>query len=233
MINFDEYTIENGINHNPNWPYITDHPYRILIIGGSGSGKTNTLLNLINNQPDIDKIYLYVKDPYEDKYQCLINNRESTGIKHFNDPKAFIEFSNDMHDVYKNINDYNPDKENKILIVFDDMIADMINNKKLNSIVTELFIRGRKLNISLVFITQSYFKVPKDVRLNTTHFFIMKIPNKRELQQITISHSSDIDFKDFVNIYKKFTDMPCSFLVNDTMLASNDPLRFRKNLYNI
>ena len=107
-----------------------------------------------------------------------------------------------MHDVYKNIDDYNPDRENKILIVFD-MIADMINNKKLNSIVTELFIRGRKPNISLVFITQSYFKVPKDVRLNTTHFFIMKIPNKRELQQIAISHSSDIDFKDFINIYKK------------------------------
>ena len=132
--------------------------------------KTNTLLNLINNQPDIDKIYLYAKDTYEDKYQFLINKRESIGLKHFNDPKAFIEYSNDMHDVYKNIDDYNPDKENKRLIVFDDMIADMINNKKLNSIVTELFIRGRKLNISLVFITQSYFKVPRDVRLNTNHF---------------------------------------------------------------
>ena len=93
-----------------------------------------------------------------------------------------------MRDVYKNINYYNPYKENKILIVFDDMIADMINNKKLNSIVTELFIRGRKLNISLVFITQSYFKVPKDVRLNTTHFFIAKIPNKRELQQTVTNH---------------------------------------------
>ena len=113
------------------------------------------------------------------------------------------------------------------------MIADMINNKKLNSIVTELFIRRRKLNISLVFITQSYFKVPKDVRLNTTHFFIMKIPNKRELQQIAISHSSDIDFKDFINIYKKCTHKPYSFLVNDITLASDDPLRFRKNLYNI
>ena len=93
-----------------------------------------------------------------------------------------------------------PDKENKILIVFDDMITDMINNKKLNSIVTELFLRGRKLNISLVFITQSYFKVPKDVRLNTTKFFIMKIPNKRELQQIPINHSSNIDFKEFINM---------------------------------
>ena len=182
------YTNENKRKHNSNWPYISDHPYRILIIGGSGSGKTNALLNLINNQPDIDKIYLYAKDPYEDKYQFLIKKRESIGLKHFNDPKAFIEYSNDMHDVYKNIDHYNPDKENKILIVFDDMIADMINNKKLNSIITELFIRGRKLNISLVFITQSYFKVPKDVRLNTTHFFIMKIPNKRELQQIAINH---------------------------------------------
>ena len=112
---------------------------------------------------------MYAKDPHEPKYQFLINKRESTGLKHFNDPKAFIEYSNDMHDVYKNIDEYNPDKENKILIVFDDMIADMINNKKLNSIVTELFIRGRKSNISLVFITKSYFKVPKDVRLKTTH----------------------------------------------------------------
>ena len=119
------------------------------------------------------------------------------------------------------------------MIVFDDMIADMIHNKKLNSVVTELFIRGRKLNISLVFITQSYFKVPKDVRLNTSHFFIAKIPNKRELQQIAINHSSDINTKDFANIYRKCTDEPYSFLVNDTMLASNNPLRFRKNLFSI
>ena len=111
-----------------------------------------------------------------------------------------------MHDVYKNIDEYNPYKENKILIVFDDMIADMINNKKLNSIVTELFIRGKKLNISLVFITQSYFKVPKDVRLNTSHFFIAKIPNKTELQQIAINHSAEINTKDFANIYRKCTD---------------------------
>ena len=176
---------------------------------------------------------MYAKYPYEDKYQFLIKKRKSIGLKHFNDAKAFIEYSSYMCGVYKNINNYNPDKENKILIVFDDMIADMINNKKLNSILTELFIRGRKLNISLVFITQSYFKVPKDVRLNTTHFFIMKIPNKRELQQIAINHSSDINTKDFINIYKKCTDKPYSFLVNDTTLSSDDPLRFRKNLYNI
>ena len=138
-----------------------------------------------------------------------------------------------MHDVYKNINDYNPDKENKILIVFDDTIADMIHNKKLNSTVTELFIRGRKLNISLVFITQSYFKVPKDVRLNTTHFLIMKIPDKRELQQISINHSSNINTKDFIKIYKKSTDEPYSFLVNDSTLSSDNPLRFRKKFYNI
>ena len=141
-----------------------------------------------------------------------------------------MEYPNDMQDVYENIEDYNPIKKRKTLIILDDMIADMINNNKLNPIVTELFIRDRKLNISIVFIMQSYFKVPKDVRLNSTHFFIMKIPNKRELQQIALNHSSDIDFKDFINIYKKCTTEPYSFLVNDTTLPSDDPLRFRKNL---
>ena len=169
MINFDEYTNENKIEHNSKWPYIPDHPYRILIIGGSGSGKTNALLHLINNQPDIDKIYLYAKGPYETKYQYLINKREKVGLDHFNDPKTFMEYSNDMQDVYKNIEEYNPIKKRKILIVFD-MIADMINDNKLDPIVTELFIRGRKINISIAFITQSYSKVPKDVRLNSTHF---------------------------------------------------------------
>ena len=105
---------------------------------------------MINNQPDIDNIYLYAKDLYEAKYQFLTNKRESTGLKHLNDPKVFIEYSNNMYDLYKNINECNPDRENKILIFFDDMIADMINSKKLDSVVTELFIRGRKLNISLV-----------------------------------------------------------------------------------
>ena len=116
------------------------------------------------------------------------------------------------------------------MIVFDDMIAAMISNKKLNSIATELFIRCRKLNISLVFVSQSYFKVPKDVRNNSTHFFIMKIPNKRELQQIAINHSSYINTKDFIEIYRNCTDKPYSFLVIDTTLPSNNPLRFRKNL---
>ena len=162
-----------------------------------------------------------------DKYKYLINKTESVGINLLNDSKkAFIEYSNDTHDVYKNIDNYNPDKENKILIVFDDMIADMINNKKLNSIVTELFIRGRKLNISLIFITQSYFKVPKDVRNNTTHFFIMK----REIMKIAMNHSLDINTKDFIEIYRKCTDKPYSFLVIDTTLPSDNLLRFRKNL---
>ena len=118
----------------------------------------------------------------------------------------------------------------KTVILFDDLIADMINDKKLASIVTEIYIRGRKINISSFFISQSYFKVPEDVRLNTTHFFIMKIPNKRELQQIASNQSSDIDFKDFMKIYKKCTAEPYSFLVNDATLPSDDPLRFRKNL---
>ena len=144
-----------------------------------------------------------------------------------NDLKAFIKDSNNKRDVYKNINYYNPDKENKILIVFN-MIADMIHNKKLDSIVTELFIRGRKLNISLVFVMQSYFKVPKDVRLNSTHFFIAKILSERELQQIAINHLSDISTKGFINIYRKCIAEPFSFLVNDTTLASDNPLRFRK-----
>ena len=128
-----------------------------------------------------------------------------------------MEYSSDMQDVYKNIEDYNPRKNRKVLVVFDDMIADMINNKKFNSIVTELLIRGRKLDTSIVFITQSYIKVPKDVRLNSAHFFIMKIPNKKELQQTALDHSSDIDFKDFMKIFKNYTAEPYFFLVNDNL----------------
>ena len=202
MINFDDYTNENKTEDNQQWPYIPDHPDRILIIRGSGSGKTN----LINNQTDIDKIYLYAKDSYGTKYQFLIDKRESTGLKHCNDPETFIEYSNDMQDLCKNINEYNVDKECKT-IVFDDMVAGMINNKNLNSVDTKLFIRGQKLNISFVFIMQSYFKVPKD----TTQFFITKIPNKKELQQITLNHASDISSKDFIKIYKKCTAEPYSF----------------------
>ena len=135
-----------------------------------------------------------------------------------------------MDDIYKNIEEYNPNKKGKILIVFDDMIADMLGNKKLNPIVLKIFITGRKLNISIIFIIQSYFSVPKSIRLNSTNYLIMKIPSKQEFQQIAFNHSSDIDFKDFMNLYKKCTEKPYAFLVIDATLASDNPLRFRKNL---
>ena len=189
--------------NNKKWSHIPDHPYRMFIIGGSGSGKTNALLNLIKEQDDIDKIYLYAKDLSEPKYEFLIKKHEDVGIKYCNDPNAFIECSNTMDDVYENIDDYNPNRKRKILILFDDMIADIMTNKKFQSMIKELFIRYRKLNISLVFITQSYFSVPKDVRLNSTHYLIMKINNKRELQNIAINHSADIDYKDLQRMYKK------------------------------
>ena len=135
-----------------------------------------------------------------------------------------------MHDIYESIRDYNPNKKRKILIVFDDMIADMLSNKKLNQIVTELFIRERKLDVSLVFITQSYFDVPKNIKLNPTHYFVIKIPNKRELQQFAFNYSSDIDFQDFMNLYKKHNAKAYSFLVIDTTFVTDNSSRFKKNL---
>ena len=178
MINLDSITNENNKKYNEKWPYIPDHPYRILIISGSGSGKTNTLLNLINEQNYIDKNFLYARDLNEPKYNILIKKCKDAGIKHLNDPNAFIECSNTMDDVYENIHDYNSSTKRKILIVFDDMIADIMTNKKFQAIIKELFIRCRKLDISLVFITQSYLSLPKDIRLNSTHCLIMKINNK-------------------------------------------------------
>ena len=157
MINLDNIVNNNNEKHNEKWPYIPDHPYRILIIGGSGSGKTNALLNLINEQKDIDKIYLYAKDLSELKYEHLIQNRKNAGIKHLNDSKAFMECSNTMNDVYENIDLYNANRRRKIVIVFDDMIADIMTNKKFQSIIKELLIRCRKINISLVFITVLFF----------------------------------------------------------------------------
>ena len=131
MLNFDYITKEDIKEHNKNWSKIPDHPYRILIVQGSGSGKTNAVLSLINNEPNIDKTFLYAKDPYELKYQLLINKRETTGLKYLNDSKAFIEYSNDIKDIHKNIEECNSNKTRKILIVFDDMIDDMLSNKKL------------------------------------------------------------------------------------------------------
>ena len=154
----------------------------MLTIGPKGSGKTNALLNLIQQDNYIiDKIYLYAKDLEEPKYQFLIKKRENAGIKYLNDPNVFTEYSNTMDDVYNNFDVYNAKRKRKILIVFDDMIADIMTNKKFQAIIKELFIRCTKLNMSLVFITQSYFSVPKEVRLNSKHYLIMKIYNRRKL----------------------------------------------------
>ena len=233
MINLDSFTNENNKEHNKKWPYIPDHPYRIMIIGGSGSGKTNALLNLINEQYNIDRIYLYAKDLSEPKYEYLIKKHQNAGIKYLNDPNAYTECFNTIDDVYENINDYNPRRKGKKLIVFDDMIADNMTNKKFYAIIKELFIRCRKLNISLAFITQSYFSVPKDVRLNLRHNLnlIMKINNKRELQNIARNHTSDIDYKYFMKNYRECTKEPFNFLTIDATLPVSNPLRFRKTLF--
>ena len=174
---------------------------------------------------------MYAKDLNEPKYEFLTKNCEDAGIKHFNDPNAFIECSNTMDDDYENVDKYKPNRKTKILIAFDDMITDIMTNKKYQAITKELFIRCRKLNFSLAFITQFYFFVPKDVRSNSTHYFIMKINNKSELQNIVINHSADIDHKDFMKIYRECTKKTYSFLTIDTTLLASDLLRFRKNLF--
>ena len=172
MFNLDNIKKEGNNKYNKTWPHVPDHPCRILIIGGSGSRKTNALLNLT-------KHYLHAKDLSETKYEFLIKKHEDAGIKNLNDLNVFIECSNTMDDVYEDIDDYNTNRQRKILIVFDDMIADIMSKKKFQAIIKELFIKSRKLNISLVFITQSYFSVPKDVRLNLTHYSSMKTNNRK------------------------------------------------------
>ena len=193
MLNLDNIVSnkkKSSLEHN-------DWPFRMLIIGPSGSGKTNTLLHLINNFHPIDKIYLYTKDTDEKKYQYLINKREQAGIKNLNDPHAFIKYSNNMNDVLEDINNYNKNRDKKVLIIFDDMIADIMRSEKFKPIVKELFIRCRKLNISIVFITQS----PKDARLNSTHYILMKIGDKKKLKSIAEENSGHLDFKEFSKIY--------------------------------
>ena len=160
----------------------------------------------------------------------VIKGREKVGIENLKDPKTFVDYSQTNDDVYENLKDYNPTKKRRVLIVFDNMIADMQSNRKLSTKVTELFLRGRKIKISLVFISQSYFKVPKTIRLNATQYLIMKIPNERELQQRASNYSSDIDFKNSMKIYKENTEEPCLFLVNNRTVSTDNPLRFRKNL---
>ena len=225
MFNLDNIINKNNKNSDKDWTF------RMLIIGPSGSGKTNALLHLtqnLNNTNPIDKIYLYAKDLSEPKCEFVINNRKNAGIKNYNDPNAFIEYSNTMDDVFENIDDYKTKMKRRILIVFDDMIADIMTNKKFESIITELFIMFRKLNISIVFITQSYFRTPKDARLNSTHYLLMKIQSKRELQNIAQDDSGDINFKDFLKIYKDCTNEPYSFMTTDTTLPTSDPMRFRR-----
>ena len=191
-------------------------PFRMLIIGPSGSGKTNTLLHLINNLHPIDKIYLYAKDIHEPKYEYLINKREQAGIKNLNDPQAFIEYSDDMNDVLDDINNYDKNRDKKVLIVFDDMIADIEYSKNFKRIIKELFYRARKINISIVFITQSYFKALKDAILNSTHYILMKIGNKKELKIITEEKSGHLEYIDFLKVYNYCTEEPYSFMLIDT-----------------
>ena len=205
MFNLDNTTTKKDDNK--------DWSYRKLIIGPSGSGKTNYLLNSIQKDNNIiDKIYLYAKDLEEPKYQFLIDKKEKDGLKNLNDKNTFIEHSSKMDDIFVNSEDYNKKRKRKVLIVFfDDM--------KLN--------RCRKLNISLCFLTQSHFGVPKDVRLNCTHYVIFKLNNRRELQNIAINHSADIDYKDFVKIYRNCTKEPYNFFTIDTTQPVDK--RFKKN----
>ena len=176
MFNLDDITKEINKEHNEKRPYNPDHPYGILIIERSGSGKTNALLNLISQQDNIDKIYFYTNYLCEPMYEFFIKRRESAVINRLNDQKAFIECSNTMDGVYENIGGNNPSRERKNVIVFVTwLIADIMSNKKFQAVVKKLFLRCRKLNISLVFITQSCFSVPTDVRLHSTHYLIMKI----------------------------------------------------------
>ena len=216
-----EDTTESSCSERNNWPL------RMLIIGPSGSGKTNTLLHLINNLHPIDKIYLYAKDIHEPKYEYLINKREQAGIKNLNDPNAFIEYLDDMNDVLDDINNYNKNRDKKVLIVFDDMIADIEYNKNFKRIIKELFYRARKINVSNVFITQSYFRALKDARLNGTYYIIMKINNKKELKRIAEEKLGHLDYKNFLKMYNYCTKEPYSFMTIDATITATIP--FKKN----
>ena len=222
MLNLDNIVSNKNMSSSEdnNWPF------RMLIIGPSGSGKTNTLLHLINDLHPIDKIYLYAKDLYEPKYEYLINKREQAGIKNLNDPHAFIEYSDDMNDVLDDNDNYNKNRDKKVLIVFDDMIADIEYNKNFKRIIKELFYRARKINVSIVFITQSYFRALKDARLNS-NYILMKINNKKELKRIAEENSGNLDYKDFLKMYNYCTEEPYSFMTIDARPTATIP--FKKN----
>ena len=212
--NENKDTAGSSSSERNNWPF------RMLIIGPSVSSKTHTLLHLINNLYPIDKIYLYAKDINEPNYEYLINKREQAEIKNLNDPHAFIEYSDDMDDVLDDVNNYNKNRDKKALIVFD-MIADIEYNKKFKRIIKELFYRARKINVSIVFIVQSYFRALKDARLNSTHYVLMKIGNKKELKRIAEEKSSHLDYKDFLKIYNYCMKEPYSFMTIDTRPTAN------------
>ena len=166
---------------------------------------------------------MYAKDLSEPKYRFLIEKREDGGIKNLDDPGEFIEYSNTIHDVYKNIDDSNPSRMRKILIVLDDVTADVMTNKKFQTII----IYWTKSNISPVFITQSHFKAPKDVRLNSRHDLIMKIHSRKDLQNIVFGNSADIEYKNILKIYKNCTNEPYSFLTLDTTLPADNSMKLR------
>ena len=188
MLNLDNIVSNKKKSSSEN----DDWPFRMLIIGPSGSGKN-----------------------------------QQAGMKNLNDPHAFIEYSNDMNDVLQDINNYNKNRDKKVLIIFDDMIADIMRSEKFKAIVKERFIICRKLNISIVFITQSYFRIPKDARLNSTHYILMKIGNKKELQSIAEENSGHLGFKEFLRIYNYCTRELYSFMMVDTRPAAR--VTFKKN----
>ena len=227
MLNLDNIVSNKNTSSSKdnNWAF------RMLIIGPSGSGKTNTLLHLINDLHPFDKIYLYAKDIHEPKYEYLINKREQAGIKNLNDPQAFIEYSDHMNDVVDDINNYNKNRDKKVLIVFDDMIADTEYNKNFKRIIKELFYRAHKINVSIVFITQSYFKALKDARINSTHYILMKIGNKKELKRIAEEKSGHLDYKDFLKMYNFCMEEPYSFMTLDARPTATIP--FKKNFNNL
>ena len=199
------------INHNLNWSYIPDNLYRILTTGGSGSGKPNVLF-ILTKSICTSKIHSNQSINY------LLTEEKKQELKNQKNPKAFIEYSQTNDDIYENLEDHNPMKKRKVLILFDNVIVDMESNKQLSPVVTELFLRGRKLNILLVFTSQPCFNLTKTIRLNATYYFVMKIPNKRELQQI------------LKKLYKDYTKEPYPVLVNNTTLPSDNPLRFKNSI---
>ena len=189
MRNYNELV---EINHNPNWPYIPDHPYRTLIIGGSGSGKANVLLNLIKHQqPDVDKNDFCFKNLFESKYQLLINVGKKVEMRKIKNSWTLFDCSQTIDDVHENVEDYNSTKKRKVLIVFDDMIADM----EANGFSSE--VKNLKFHFLLY---QNLFTI-------ILHYFIMEILiKKRDLQQIASNHSSDIKFKDLIKLYKDYSE---------------------------